>query len=535
MLTGIVDVGLKSGGESSGSPDKYIVLKDYISDFVKRGLSVSLSMSAPALTRAHPLYTGDRSQDRVTQLLENALETGETKRLQLIYSELNSLRLSFDQGMFMAEIGELMSQKKRDELLAQGERWNAILFSRFLEISGLNVKLIHGDDAISLRNGVPIGVNTELFKGADVYITSGFHGRNQQGEIELLPFGGTDITGDTLAAALRVGVYEVLKEIDGIYSADPEPLKNYGSSPNYLEEITFAEVRELAYGGARVLQANAMERCRQAGIPIVVKSLNSQRSGTRIGGNRLSRKPGEAIAGIATKPGFVLYTFPRKHKEHYLTDVLNAVVSQGISFDMISTDRGKFHLAIHGDEFGPGQGKLDTMLRLYQEINLVTKELEERTNISLVSVVGEGIEEPRPFKAMLTNELMKDGLSTYASFGALLWEPGHTVVDISKFGMHGERGYGKRVANVFESLGAKITLASTTIDTISFGTNKVIDAHLLERELNDVVDYDSISITRDGLLLYGPSRRLRNLSFAVGDSHRHKAVSILHDKIFGKN
>jgi aspartate kinase len=527
----VVDWKAKSGGSSTATPDDYVKLKDFAAPFVKRGKSIAISVSAPAVTVGNPLYTGDREQDRVTKLLEAGANGESLDRLLEIYGSIaGPLRLDFDEAMFRRSVDTGDDFATRE---AQGERWNAVLLGEYLNSHGLKAKVIHGDEALVVENGYPVSADVERFSGAGVFVVSGYHGRNNRGSIELLGSGGTDITGDFLAAALGVEEYHVLKEVPGILTSDPGPLERFSIHPQLVREMTFHEIRELAYAGARVLQSQAMRQCRATGIPIVVRSLLHDSPGTRIVPRREWDSFDRAYAGITTQPGFTLYTFDRVKQPHYLFSVLEVLAKNRISFDMITTTgrgKGKFQVAV---DFNNYRGDSEFKIQVESELERVARNLRTDYNIALVSVVGEGIQNPRPLKAMLERALAQDSIEVKSRFGSLLWGHDVTVIDISLFGMHGQKGYGSKVSGAFRKLDASIDLASTTIDTISFGTSKDVNVDNLVGLIRKEVDVDELVVTRNGVSL-GGNRKIRNVSLAVNQDQRHKAVATLHKKLFGE-
>ena len=65
-----------------------------------------------------------------------------------------------------------------------------------------------------------------------------------------------------LAAALGAETCEILSDVDGVYSADPRVVPE----ARKLERLDYDTMQEMAAAGARVLNAQAVEFARSAGI-----------------------------------------------------------------------------------------------------------------------------------------------------------------------------------------------------------------------------------------------------------------------------
>ena len=66
--------------------------------------------------------------------------------------------------------------------------------------------------------------------------------------------GGSDITGSIVAAGVQADLYENFTDVDGIYVAHPGIIEQ----PQTIQELTYREMRELAYAGFAVLHDEAL-------------------------------------------------------------------------------------------------------------------------------------------------------------------------------------------------------------------------------------------------------------------------------------
>src|SRR3989338_5149695 len=101
-------------------------------------------------------------------------------------------------------------------------------------------------------------------------VIPGFYGSYKDGSICTFSRGGSDITGAIVSAAVLADLYENWTDVSGILMADPRVVKN----PRPIGEVTYGELRELAYMGASVFHEEAMFPVQDAGIPIRVLNTN---------------------------------------------------------------------------------------------------------------------------------------------------------------------------------------------------------------------------------------------------------------------
>ena len=113
-----------------------------------------------------------------------------------------------------------------------------------------------------------------------VPVVAGFLGATEAGETTLLGRGGSDLTAAVLGWALDVEHVEIWSDVDGVMIADPRLVP----AAETLPRLTYAEARDLARAGAKVLHPRTLEPLEGAGIPVFVgNTLRPDRPGTWIG------------------------------------------------------------------------------------------------------------------------------------------------------------------------------------------------------------------------------------------------------------
>ena len=99
---------------------------------------------------------------------------------------------------------------------------------------------------------------------------------------------------------MKADLYENFTDVDGIFAAHPGVVHE----PHSIPELTYKEMRELAYAGFSVLHDEALLPAYRGKIPLVIKNTNNpSHPGTRI---ILEHKGATVpVVGIASDDKFV--------------------------------------------------------------------------------------------------------------------------------------------------------------------------------------------------------------------------------------
>ncbi len=504
---------LKSGGESTGSADGYKRLQAEVQREVAQGHQVVVVVSAPAIS-------GNRYNNRVTELLRQTSQgNNRIERITQLFEDIaNPSDLEFNR----AQLEDYITQAQRpDDYLFLGEHLQAQLFAEFLGAQWIDAR----DALVTDENfgaGKVLHVNTTNFQTEkQIYVVGGFYGRSTNGQTVTLSKGGSDLTADVIAASLNAVENCNLKEVRGIFAADPRIVSN----AEIVRTLTYRELRELAYGGNTVLQEEAMSWCRRTGIPMRVRSLLEPNDlGTRILRERDILEQG--IVGIAAKEGFTIYTIHREDSPFFFQSLLSLFAEKGISVDMIGTEDGIVSLAIEEKELAKGENINYVLDSKYK--------LKRKDNQTLISVVGEGITDPLTLQERIVEVLDRN---VSARYGPILGgrASSTTTYYIEKFGMNSERGIAERIIHAFVEKQALITGISTTIDSISIGTPMHDDSRAIQEMcayLGDQISPDSLSVTRNGIQRYGRRLVPSNVTVAVDQNRKSSAVNKLYLEFF---
>ena len=203
-----------------------------------------------------------------------------------------------------AEITSDPSHREMDMLLAAGEEISISLLTMALQELGVSAISLTGwqagfntDRAYSkarIKRLDTERVESELARNR-VVVVAGFQGLNRSDDITTLGRGGSDTTAVAIAAGLNAGICDIYTDVDGVYTADPRIVPNALK----LDEITFAEMLELARLGAGVMQPRAVEYGEHNGVAIHVRSTFHEVPGTIIRGEYTVQEKKFVIRGVA--------------------------------------------------------------------------------------------------------------------------------------------------------------------------------------------------------------------------------------------
>ena len=175
--------------------------------------------------------------------------------------------------------------REMDMLLASGEQVTIALLAMALQTLGVKARSFTGPQA-GMRTDVAHTkaritridawrVRQALDAG-EVAVVAGFQGLSEADEIATLGRGGSDLTGVALAAALKADVCEIYTDVDGVYTADPNIVRD----ATKLHRVSYDEMLEMASLGAKVLQSRSVEFAKKWGVAVHVRSSFKREPGT---------------------------------------------------------------------------------------------------------------------------------------------------------------------------------------------------------------------------------------------------------------
>jgi len=179
------------------------------------------------------------------------------------------------------------NEREMDSLMATGEMASSAILTMALHALGAKAISMTGQQAGIKVDGThlkakiqkidPKRIKQHLRQGC-VVVVAGFQGLNPAEDVATLGRGGSDTTAVALAAALKADRCQILKDVDGVFTANPRVVP----SARKLDEIAYEEMLELASCGAEVLQSRAVEFAKNYGVVLEVLSSFEVKPGTLV-------------------------------------------------------------------------------------------------------------------------------------------------------------------------------------------------------------------------------------------------------------
>lgn len=185
------------------------------------------------------------------------------------------------------ELAKDVEKREMDALVSCGEQMSAAKLSILLNSLGYKAISLTGWQAgiytnNTNENAIIQNINTErILKELEkkhIVIITGFQGINENMDITTFGRGGSDTSAVAVAAALNAKNCYIFSDVDGVYTADPNKIKN----SKKLSALSYEEMLEISSEGAKVLHNRCIEIGEKFKIPIITKSTFNNKPGTVI-------------------------------------------------------------------------------------------------------------------------------------------------------------------------------------------------------------------------------------------------------------
>ena len=302
-----------------------------------------------------------------------------------------------------------------DALLSCGENFNAQLIAEYNNSQGIPTRYISPKEAGLTVTDLP--QQAQILDSAynDIYklrdydeklIIPGFFGVSKQNYIVTFPRGGSDITGAIIARGVRASLYENFTDVDGIFAAHPGIIHQ----PHSIPELTYREMRELAYAGFSVLHDEALLPAYRGKIPLVIKNTNNpDHPGTRIVLEHSSDK--FPVVGIAGDSGFVSINMSKylmNREIGFGRKVLQILEDLNIGWEHMPTGIDDLSIILRSRELTPIKEE-EILRQLVQKAEVDHAEIEH--DLSIIMIVGEKMKSHIGVTATATRALSENKIN----------------------------------------------------------------------------------------------------------------------------
>jgi aspartate kinase len=282
-----------------------------------------------------------------------------------------------------------------DTVLASGEDNNAKLIAGILQAEGLAARYVNPKELGMIVSDEPQNARiltksyTAIYQwrnSEEILVVPGFFGYTENGDVCTFSRGGSDISGAIVAAGLKVDLYGNFTDVDGIFAAHP----GYIHQPESITQLTYREMRELAYAGFSVFHEEALMPSYRAKIPVVIKNTNNpSHPGTLITNERSDLE--NPVVGIASDEGFSMIYISKylmNREVGFTLRVLQIFKEFGLNYEHMPSGIDDISVILRASQLNPYLEE-ELLRKIAYEID--PDELRITHDLSMVVVVGEGM------------------------------------------------------------------------------------------------------------------------------------------------
>ena len=313
---------MKFGGTSVGSPEAIAQVTEIVRDNLAQGHELALVVSAMSgvtdalLESAASAAAGDKDNyaainaavgERHEAVIDALISSGSAR--EAILAEVRKL---LGEHLELCEAVHILGEatpRITDALVSFGERLSSRVIAAVMSAEGLPVRQYDSNHYIVTDNHFqhadPLWDETETrirggllpeLKAGITPIITGFIGATPDGTLTTLGRGGSDFSAAIFAACLGSDELIIWTDVDGVMTVDPRLDKR----ARVLPYVSYQEIGELAFYGARVLHPKTVQPIISRDIPLRVRNtFNPAHAGTLVGSRRqASATVIKAVTGI---------------------------------------------------------------------------------------------------------------------------------------------------------------------------------------------------------------------------------------------
>ena len=322
---------------------------------------------------------------------------------------IRDLNLRFDLNPYLQEVKSKIAEgASADFTASRGEYLTGLIMSQLLGYDFIDpAEIIFFDEKGRLDAEKTHRATEERIARHETAVIPGFYGTDAKGNVKTFSRGGSDITGAIIARGAHADIYENWTDVSGLLMTDPTVV----SHPKPIDTVTYRELRELAYMGAKVLHDEAIFPVREAGIPVCIKNTNRPEDpGTLIVQDADPVTHRGNITGIAGKKGFTVIAIEKalmNTQLGYGRRVLSVLEVNGVSFEHMPSSIDTLSLVIADSQL---ENKLE---KVVQEIKTECQpdSIEVYPNMALIATVGRGMAHTPGIAARLFSALGRNKIN----------------------------------------------------------------------------------------------------------------------------
>jgi aspartate kinase len=362
---------------------------------------------------------GKRNKDdiKVTDILIELAKTRDATLADQIIKRYKELLPDKSHDDLFTLLNDRIEQQLDEEsytasLKAFGEEACARLLAQYLDAEYIDpIELFLVSDEFSNAKIQPVSesmIAQRLSNLSGICVVPGFYGYTKDGMIATFSRNASDVTGAYIAASVDAVVYEVYTDKDGVLAASPDIVKD----PQKVSELTFREMRDLAYSGFTILHPEAMEPVARKGVSVHIRNTFSYPSeGTYILQDRISfdEKP---IVGVAYQDGFCSFNVERfglNEEVGIVRKILQIFEEDKISVEFVPSAIDDISIILKENQL-----KRDTVGKIRRRISSIAgmdARIEFQERLGCLVVAGKGLKGYRGIAADIQLTLANAGVN----------------------------------------------------------------------------------------------------------------------------
>jgi aspartate kinase len=313
---------MKFGGTSVGSVPALQKVVEIVKAGRQRGHSLVVVVSAMSgvtdmlLNAAHQAEAGGEEtahKARATIAQKHAEATlhflGDTPERAVVMAEINALLDEFESLCHGIRVLGELTPRALDVIAGMGERISVPQVAAILNHAGVPAQGVAATELIvtdsRFGGAVPLVEATAaktqaglrpILGAGKVPVVTGFIGATENGIPTTLGRGGSDYTGTILGRALEADEVWIWTDVNGVMTTDPRVVPE----AHPISHLSYAEISELSYFGAKVLHSQAIRPARRVGMPVrILNTFEPDHPGTLITAEaKESNRAVKAVAAI---------------------------------------------------------------------------------------------------------------------------------------------------------------------------------------------------------------------------------------------
>ena len=216
----------------------------------------------------------------------------DSAELAAVSSDIEALLTDLTALCHSLDVLREATPRAMDRVASFGERLSARLLAARLRQLGVESTAIDATEVIvtddNFQDASPLMDETRskvqahlipMLSRSAVPVVTGFVGATKDGLTTTLGRGGSDFSGAILGAAADTDQLWIYTDVDGVMTTDPRLVKE----ARVLPVLSYAEVGELAYFGAKVLHPKTVQPIVDRGVPLRVRNtFNPTHMGTLV-------------------------------------------------------------------------------------------------------------------------------------------------------------------------------------------------------------------------------------------------------------